>query len=90
VSTGTQLTRGGFLKRTSVGAAALGALAVPGLADHMVAAAHAAEASRTSQRGPLVAYVRDVASGEVALLVGTREVVVRDPELVARLVRAAR
>jgi hypothetical protein len=37
---------------------------------------------------PLVAYVRDLGKGEVSVYVGTREITVRDPELVARLSQA--
>jgi hypothetical protein len=43
----------------------------------------------TDGNGPLVAYLRDVAVGEIGLLVGTREIIVRDRELVQRLLRAA-
>ena len=39
--------------------------------------------------GPLVAYVSDVRSGAVSVMVGDREVVVNDHELVARLAHAA-
>lgn len=37
--------------------------------------------------GPVVAHVRDAATGEVSILHGDREVVVHDHELVARLTR---
>ncbi len=83
------LTRGGFIKKTSAGAATLGALAVaPGLVTAAQAApeAHAASASSES----LVAHVRNVATGEIALLVGTREIVIHDHALVRRLIKAAR
>jgi len=39
--------------------------------------------------GPLVVYVPDAASGDVSIMVGTQEVTYHDPELVARLARAA-
>lgn len=39
---------------------------------------------------PFVAYVRDPLHGEIAFMVGTREIVRRDPELVARLLKLAR
>ncbi|MDQ6851091.1 MAG: hypothetical protein M3070_14335 [Actinomycetota bacterium] len=38
---------------------------------------------------PVVAYVRDPSSGEVALMVGDREVTVHDPKLAAHIARAA-
>ena len=39
--------------------------------------------------GPMLVHIRDLASAEVALMVGTQELVYRDPELVSRLVSAA-
>jgi hypothetical protein len=86
-----KLTRRDLIKQTSAGAAALGALAaVPGLAGVQGAPeAHGAGLSAADRNGPLVAYLRDVAKGEIGLLVGTREIIVRDPELVQRLLRAA-
>jgi hypothetical protein len=89
-----------FLKRASVGAAAVGALVMaPGL---KLARERSAAAGRVPSEagfaptvkltegagGPLVAYVRDPARGEVAILVGTEEVVRYDPALVARLLQA--
>ncbi len=38
---------------------------------------------------PMVVHVRDVATAEIAVLVGTHEFIYRDPELVARLVQTA-
>lgn len=83
-------TRRGFLKIAGAGAA-VGAAAVAttaavksggpqqqGTTDSVPAAAD----------GPLVAYVRDVRGAEVSVLVGETEVVVKDKELVARLVSA--
>jgi hypothetical protein len=42
-----------------------------------------------SLAGPMLVHVRDVASAEVSMMVGTRELVYRDPELVSRLVSTA-
>ena len=39
---------------------------------------------------PMVAYVRDAAAGEVIVMAGTREVVVSDRLLVAKLLQAQR
>jgi hypothetical protein len=39
--------------------------------------------------GPLVVYVKDASSGDVSVMVGTQEVTYHDPDLVARLARAA-
>jgi hypothetical protein len=42
-----------------------------------------------SLAGPMLIHVRDVATAEVSMMVGTRELIYRDPELVARLVSTA-
>ena len=87
-----KLTRRGFLEQTTLGAAAVGALiAVPGLA-HVpeASAAPAMESPTTELSGLVVAHVRNQSTGEIALMVGTREIVFRDRRLVARLVKAAR
>ena len=39
--------------------------------------------------GPMLIHVRDVANAEVAMMVGTRELIYRDPDLVSRLVNTA-
>ena len=87
-----KLTRRGFLEQTTVGAAAVGALiAVPGLTSVPdVAAAPEMKLSRAELSGPLVAHVRNLSKGEIALMVGTREIVFHDRKLAARLVKAAR
>ncbi|TDO35159.1 hypothetical protein EV643_12445 [Kribbella sp. VKM Ac-2527] len=73
-------TRRGFLAMAGAGAAIA---ATPGAVAQPVARAHASS-------GPLVAYARDVSSSELSIMVGEQEVVVHDPDLVARLVQAAR
>jgi len=84
-----QLSRRGFLEKTSLGVAAAGALlAMPGLTDVPDALA-APEASKHLVSGPLVAHVRNMKTGEVAVMVGTRQVIIHDRRLVARLVKAA-
>jgi hypothetical protein len=42
-----------------------------------------------SLAGPMVLHVRDVATAEIAMMVGTQELIYRDPELVSRLVKTA-
>jgi hypothetical protein len=37
---------------------------------------------------PVVAFVRDAAAGEVVIMTGVEELVVHDPDLVARIVGA--
>jgi len=87
----TKLTRRSFLKQTSVSAATLGLLpAMP----TFVAISHSPKAAgdklQTTLTGPMVAHVSNLATGEITLLVGAREIVFRDPEIVARLINAAR
>ena len=85
------LTRRSFLHQTPVAAAALGVLpAAP-----VVAATHRSPGvaiPRSSARatGSMIIHVNDIVSGEMTLLVGGREVVLRDRRLVARFVQAAR
>lgn len=86
------LSRRGFIKRASAGAATVGALAtLPTITPGRVSA-HAAAPEHISAEhsGPIVAHIRNAASGEVSIYVGNREVVVHDPELVAKLVKAVR
>jgi hypothetical protein len=86
-----------FLTRSSMAVAAAGvASAVPGLATGLVAteaeapAAESAIAESASMTEPLVVHVRDLASGEIGLFSGTREIVVHDPGLASRLFNASR
>lgn len=81
----TDQTRRGFLAVAGAGAAGAAGAAVLGSAD---AAAKPTTVPKDADQ-PLVAYVRDAHTGEVAVMVGEREVVVHDPELAARIARAA-
>ena len=91
-----KLTRRGFFRQTSMNVATIGVLAavplvaVPDAPEAAATdtAAAAEELSAAELSGPLVAHVRDLASGEISLLVGTQEIIYRDPELVVRLLRA--
>jgi hypothetical protein len=90
-----ELTRRTFLARASIAAAAVtGGVAVT---NRMASAAIPVAAAAPAVRGPapslgepLVAHVRNIATGEVAVLMGTREVVYRDRALVARLLGVVR
>lgn len=91
-----KLTRRDFLQKSSIGVVA-GATMIGALAGEIQPAAAATGpagssngSNRDTSSGPLVAYVRDGRRGEVAIMVGDREVVRRDHELVRRLQRAAR
>ena len=91
----TRLTRRGFLKKSSAGAVAIGALgAVPGAA---LAAGHAhvpempaADAADMDTAESFVVYVRNPAAGEMAMLVGSHEITHTDRALAARLWQIAR
>ena len=89
----SSLSRRRFLKKTALGLTAAGAAAA---APGWVLTRNGADGKSeiiSSQPGdtpagsPLVAYVRDASKGEVVLMIGTQEIVRRDPALVARLVR---
>jgi hypothetical protein len=81
----TDATRRGFLVMAGAGAAAVGVAAVVPAG----ALKGEAAADHPPTEGTLVAYVGDAADGNISLLVGDREVVVHDRDLVARLARAA-
>jgi hypothetical protein len=89
-----KLARRGFLKQTSASVATIGVLAtIPGLAMAPdmpeVAAPDLSELSATLMNNPVVAHISDPATGEISLLVGTQEIIYRDPDLVMRLLKAA-
>ena len=82
----SETSRRRFIGVTGAGAAAVSAAAlVPGPA--FASQTHRRADSPTS---PVVAYVSDVDSDEVTLMVDEREVVVHDRDLVHRLLNAAR
>ena len=87
-----KVTRRTFLSTTvgaAGGAAAMGLLAGPSTL--VEAAQNVADASDGPvSREPMTAYVRDAATGEVSVMVGHREIVTKDPQLIRRLQRAAR
>ncbi len=97
-----ELNRRAFLARSSLFAAAAGAVAVaPSMLAAIAAEAPEVDASASdavaadagagaaSASEPLVAYVRDLSSGEVGVFNGTREVIVQDPGLARSILRAA-
>lgn len=85
------VSRRAFLSRASLGVVLAGAAAaVPGLgAVVRLPAAPATTPDLPLVAEPLVAHVRDLASGELSLMVGTDHVVLRDANLAARLYGAA-
>ncbi len=80
----SETSRRNFLAASGAGAAAVGAVVVTAGAAHAAARPSASAASEA-----VVAYVHDHRSSEVRLMVGEREVVVQDRDLVTRLLNAA-
>ncbi len=90
VKTMANLTRHGFLRKTSAGAIAVGALAaLPGAA---LAATRPKSAISPGTEAltaePFVVYVRNPAAGEMVVLVGAEEFTYTDRALAARLWQA--
>lgn len=85
------VTRRRFLTRSSIGIALAGSLAVvPGLSGVLKQPALGMPiGSQSNMAGPLVAHVKDLASGEISIMVGTNEVIERDRDLANRLFAAA-
>jgi hypothetical protein len=79
-------TRRGFLALAGAGAAGAAGAAALGGASVAQAQPTTVPAGATE---PLVAYVRDAHTGEVAVMRGEQETVVHDRDLAARIARAA-
>jgi hypothetical protein len=94
------VNRRDFLTRGSLTVAAAGLVAtVPGLTSALAmgeseapAASDAVTADEAvgTMSEPVVAHVRDLATGEIGVYSGTQEVVFRDPTLARRLFNATR
>jgi hypothetical protein len=90
-STVTNLTRRSLLQQTPVSAAALSLLpAMPALAAIRWSPEAAAPQLPAMSTGSMVVHVNDVATGEMTLLVGARQIVLRDPRIVASFIEATR
>ncbi len=97
-----EVSRRSFLRNSGLAVAAAGVMSqVPLLGNFVTAgeadvpaatdaATGAAGEGTASLTGPLVAHVRDLSTGEIGIFNGTREVIYHDPQLAARLFRAAR
>ncbi|HUD15948.1 MAG TPA: twin-arginine translocation signal domain-containing protein [Acidimicrobiales bacterium] len=97
----SEVTRRNFLKGGSAAVVAAGAIsAIPGLpalagvletqgpADAGAADAAVTDGESVALGEPLVAHVRDAATGEIGFFSGLREITVLDPQLAARLIKA--
>lgn len=88
-----KLTRRGFFKQSSIGAAAFSLmtyLPFSGIVASDAAEVDAPALSPSLLSGPLVAQVRDLTTGEISIMSGLKEVIIRDPQLVAKLLKATR
>ncbi|HEY6538164.1 MAG TPA: twin-arginine translocation signal domain-containing protein [Candidatus Dormibacteraeota bacterium] len=88
-----QVSRRTFLRQASLGAAAVGvATTVPSFlrpgGQGGAKATPAAQLGKVSHDGPLVAHIDDVNTGEITVMVGTRQVTYRNDEVARGLLRA--
>jgi hypothetical protein len=88
-----KLTRRSLIKQTSIGVAGAATISVLAAAPHLAGAAPAhqgaMEQSAPAPSGSLVVHVRNFSTGEIGVMYGEKEVVLRDPALVTRLLQAA-
>ncbi len=86
------VSRRAFLSRGSLGVALAGALAVvPGVTGILkLPMVPPAPGALPINAESIVAHVRDLNTGEIALLTGTNKLIVRDVGLASRLYAAAR
>ena len=92
-----KLTRRGFIGQTTASVATIGVLATvptlvaaPEMTDVVASDTAAAELSATTFSESVVAHVSDLASGGVTIMSGTKEIILRDADLVMRLLKAVR
>lgn len=86
-----RLTRRSFLQQTPVTAATLSLLpAVPALAAIRHSPEAVAPQSTAKSTGSMVVHVNNVATGEMTILVGARQIVLRDARIVACFMEATR
>jgi len=86
-----KVSRRTFVIGASAGAAAVGAGAVSGVVWGNLQSPSQQKAKQfaATLSTPLTAYVRDAAKGEIVLMADTRQVIINDTDLAARLLNAA-
>jgi hypothetical protein len=84
------MNRRNFVKKAGTAVTGAAALGVAGASANAEPEAEVTEPSAAVPSETLVAYVRDVDTGEVTVASGTGETTYRDKALVKRLVKAAR
>jgi hypothetical protein len=78
----TENSRRSFLKTASIGAAGVAAAAaIPYVGSEAAGAA----VSGPAHEGPVVAYVKDAKTGDIAVMAGEHEIIHRDPALARQL-----
>lgn len=86
----SETNRRNFLAAAGAGAAAVGTVAVTaGAARATEARRKKTQLTKNGARETVVAYVKDHRSSELRLMVGEREVIVNDRDLVTRILNAA-
>ena len=88
-----EVSRRAFLASTSAGAVAIAGVASGGLGAAGLLATEEGELSPeelSAAAAPMLLHVRDVAAGEIEILVEDRSLVVTDKALVAKVLRAGR
>ena len=92
-----KLTRRGFIGQTTASVATISVLAAvptlaaaPEMTDVVASDTAAAELSATTFSESVVAHVSNLTSGEVTIMSGTKEIILRDADLVMRLLKAVR
>ncbi len=91
-----KIARRRFLKQTSIGVATVGVAAGVFTAAPRLAAMAApstvstVDSSLASASEPVMAYVSNAAKGELHVMAGLKEIVIRDPELVTRLLASVK
>src|SRR2546428_2870114 len=85
----SKMWRRSFLQKTGVGAAAVGAMTAAPTILKMTENVQASPPPG-DMNAPVMAYVKDAATGTVVVMWGTQEIVTRDPGLVIRLTNYAR
>jgi hypothetical protein len=92
-----KLTRRGFIGQTTASVATISVLAAvptlvaaPEMTDVVASDTAAAELSATTFSESVVAHVSNLASGEITIMSGTKEIILRDADLVMHLLKAIR
>src|SRR5206468_10849149 len=81
----SKMPRRGFLQKTAVGAAAVGAMAAAPTILKMTESVQAVPPPCVANSTPVMAYAKDAATGTAVVMLRTQEIVTRDAGLATRL-----